>query len=783
MASIDLLCIINEERKKFGLRDSDFHRYRTHCTQKLKTLRKSTGVQQAYNPKTKQLVKKSLADKNSLEGINDVETLKYLLINVFQVEQAWASSRELKEEVQSILKKKDTSSAQQTGQKSAQTNSRGRTGASRVRHHSNNRLTKAIHHSDRLLAQCRSSTALSIRTLAQVHVHRLYMRGLLDFELARWDASMDHFALSSVILKALANSTHQADHKKRAIFDELMDELAPMIRYCAYKNGANALDMDTFCEERVAQNTNIGEKLVDKDWPEIYNLIESSKQISPPTIELKWISKTIPIRNPELVDLITSLQKADQALLANLKGSLGAPPVSIDPSQSAHLNKKQKRQIFLQSKHPKMAQKNFISPTAAFDQALSTYVDVETHLQALIESNNRALELNSTIQRFDQQSPILATIHSIVGFRLLSTRVNRDVELVHKLEKKLATQESRVVDRITKSPKSYQQINQLVLLSSTRAQPPSSKSVANTSQKSSHETDHVRTLLIKRRQAKVFPSLLKLFDDIIFNLDRIKQLKLIEDDHELSVKIECKVSFFKTYRCLIQSKSYLLVDKFLESYVLQQKANFYLRQAKMNIEEVEEQEYDEDDVVDKKREEIQDLNEGFLRFERGELEAVSEEVQERLRKQILDEWWKSDRTDARGAKRVEGEAPEDSLARLGQLEKLSLVDDDRRDDGRGTEAGKTAPQVFDLAFNYVTQFDWARLDPHASHLGPSARPSKTQHTSRHTPFPSSAAATAAPSASTLVPTSQDHPHSQDPAQSPPAPAKKSGGLWGFFTRS
>ncbi|PLW25027.1 hypothetical protein PCANC_27340, partial [Puccinia coronata f. sp. avenae] len=705
MASIDLLCIINEERKKFGLRDSDFHRYRTHCTQKLKTLRKSTGVQQAYNPKTKQLVKKSLADKNSLEGINDVETLKYLLINVFQVEQAWASSRELKEEVQSILKKKDTSSAQQTGQKSAQTNSRGRTGASRVRHHSNNRLTKAIHHSDRLLAQCRSSTALSIRTLAQVHVHRLYMRGLLDFELARWDASMDHFALSSVILKALANSTHQADHKKRAIFDELMDELAPMIRYCAYKNGANALDMDTFCEERVAQNTNIGEKLVDKDWPEIYNLIESSKQISPPTIELKWISKTIPIRNPELVDLITSLQKADQALLANLKGSLGAPPVSIDPSQSAHLNKKQKRQIFLQSKHPKMAQKNFISPTAAFDQALSTYVDVETHLQALIESNNRALELNSTIQRFDQQSPILATIHSIVGFRLLSTRVNRDVELVHKLEKKLATQESRVVDRITKSPKSYQQINQLVLLSSSRAQPPSSKSVANTSR------NHLMKLIM------------------------IKQLKLIEDDHELSVKIECKVSFFKTYRCLIQSKSYLLVDKFLESYVLQQKANFYLRQAKMNIEEVEEQEYDEDDVVDKKREEIQDLNEGFLRFERGELEAVSEEVQERLRKQILDEWWKSDRTDARGAKRVEGEAPEDSLARLGQLEKLSLVDDDRRDDGRGTEAGKTAPQVFDLAFNYVTQFDWARLDPHASHLGPSARPSKTQHTSRHTPFP------------------------------------------------
>lgn len=764
MASIDLLCIVNEERKKYGLMDYDYHRYRTHCTKKLRNLRKSTGLQQVYNHKTKQLVGKRSVDSMA-EGISD-NNLKYFLVNLFQVEHAWASSRELKEQIQSILKNAANRSTQQAQQKSEQPNSRPRTGVTRVRHHSNNRLSKAIQLSDRFLALCHSSESLSIRTLAQVHVHRLYMRGLLDFELARWESTLDHFALSCVILQALGNSTDQTDHKKRAIFEESIDELAPMIRYCAYKTGSNAPEIEKFCQERLDQNQ-MGDKLVEKDWPEIKSLVESSKQIVQQTIELKWIDKVIPIRNPELVDLITSLQKADRVLLSTLKCGTHEPSVSADESRPGNSNKKRKRQEFLQAKNPKMNEKNFISATAAFDQALSTYVNVETHMQALVESNNRALELNSTTQRFDQQSTILAVIHSVVGFRLLSTRVNRDVGLVHKLEKKLLKQESRVNDRIRKNPKNYRQINRLVLASSPHRQP-ASKVQSHPNQPSSnhtYETNHIKALLIKRRQAKMFPSLLKLFDDILFNLERIKQLKMIEDEHEHYAKIECKVSFFKAYRSLIQSKSYLLVEKFLESYVLQQKSNFYLRQTRMNIEEVEEL---EDDGIDEPAKEMHDLNEQFMRFERGDLSAICEDVQERLRKQIIDEWWRSDGSKA-GEKGVGGQTI-NSLAQT-KLAQLSLGDDDTN--GRAT--GKTTPQVFDLAFNYVTQFDWNRLDPTASHV-PSPRSSKIQQTSEAVPPPSSSAATR--STSHIIPASHAQPQDQDPP-----PSKKSGGLWGFFSRS
>ncbi|WAR63537.1 hypothetical protein PtB15_17B137 [Puccinia triticina] len=754
MANVDLLCIVNEERKKFGLRDSDFHRYRIHCTHKLKTLRKSTGLQQSYNPKTKQFIKRSA---ESLDGTNE-HNLKHFLINLFQVEHVWASSRELKEEVQSILKKH----AQQ------KTDQATRTGASRVRHHANNRLTKAIQHSDRFLDLCHSSNSFSIRTLAQVHVHRLYMRGLLEFELARWDTALDHFALSCVILKALASSTDQTDHKKRAIFDESSDELAPMIRYCAYKSGANALEIESFSEQRLEKNP-VGDKLAGKDWPEIESLVKSSRKIVQQTIELKWLDQLIPIRNPELVDLITSVQTADRVLLSNLKSS-PLEPTSPDQSQAEeHLSRKQKRQRFLQAKNPKMSQKNPISPTAAFDQALSTYVNVETALQALIESNNRALELNSTIQRFDQQSAVLATIHSIVGFRLLSTRVNRDLELVHKLEQKWRKVETKVDNRINGNPKNYHQINRLVL---AKHRQPTSKTVSNfnhqrPSSKYTYETDLIKSLLIQRRQAKIFPSLLKLFDDILFNLERIKQLKLIEDDHELGLKIESKISFFKAYRSLIQSKSWLIVEKFLESYVLQQKSNFYLRQTKMNLEEMnsEEEALDGENALSKR--EISDLNAEFFRFERVLLEAVSDEVQEHMRQEIANKWWKS--TNGKEEPQVvEGGA--EGLSRV-KLEKLSL-----NDVAEGA-SGKPAAQVFDLAFNYATQFEWDQLDPnpHSPHA------SKTQTASKPGPQSSSGTYITTAAAPQDPPAHISPPQDQEPGA--PAPAKKSGGLWSFFSRS
>ncbi|KAA1107462.1 hypothetical protein PGT21_014767 [Puccinia graminis f. sp. tritici] len=770
MANIDLLCIINEERKKFGLRDSDYHRYRIHCTHKLKTLRKSTGLQQTYNQKTKQFDKRPV---DSLGGTNDLN-LKYFLINLFQVEHAWASSRELKEQVQSILKKANQQKSDQSTTK---------TGASRVRHHANNRLTKAIQHSDRFLDLCHSSDSLSIRTLAQLHVHRLYMRGLLEFELARWDSALDHFGLSCQVLKALANSTvDQTEHKKRAIFDEASDELAPMIRYCAYKTDTNAaLEIDTFCQERLEKNP-IGDKLVGRDWQEIESLIESSKQIIQETIELKWLDQLIPIRNPELVELITSVQSADRVLLSNLNSS---PSNSADPSQSeGHLNKKQKRQKFLQTKNPKMNQR-VINPTAAFDQALSTYVNVESGLQTLIESNNRALELNSTIQRFDQQSMVLGTIHSIVGFRLLSTRVNRDLQLVQKLETKWHKLEPRVSRRIHRNPKNYHQINRLVLAKNKQSTPKTgSKFNHHRPSVHSYETELIKSLLIKRRQAKLFPSLLKLFDDILFNLERIKQLKVIEDDAELSLKIETKVSFFKAYRSLIQSKSYLLVEKFLESYVLQQKSNYYLRQTQMNLEETS-QEEEEEDMKSSDRH-ISDLNREFLKFDCKDLKAISSEVQGRMSREIEEEWWTSrqskKKTKKEDSTRVgeteEGEKEEDDGLGRTKLEKLRL------DEPQGQISGgpeKMETQVFDLAFNYVTQFDWHHLHPNPSSTRASI--STTQQTVKSGSLLPASSATGLASSPASQPARVDSSHTLEPESPPPPPPKKSGGLWSFFSRS
>jgi hypothetical protein len=109
--------------------------------------------------------------------------------------------------------------------------------------------------------------------------------------------------------------------------------------------------------------------------------------------------------------------------------------------------------------------------------------------------------------------------------------------------------EPRVARRIHRNPKNYHQINRLVLAKNKQSTSKTgSKFNHHRPSVHSYETELIKSLLIKRRQAKLFPSLLKLFDDILFNLERIKQLKVIEDDAELSLKIETKVSFFKAYR-------------------------------------------------------------------------------------------------------------------------------------------------------------------------------------------------------------------------------------------
>lgn len=787
MTSIDFICIVNQERKRFGLRDSDFHKYRIHCTKKLKLLRKSTGLQQ-IDPKTQKFQRRSLEETHQtlLDYHHDDPSkqpndsyLKVFLIELFQVEHSWASSRELRKELQSILKSTHRSSADQTP-------AHRHKSLSKLRHHSNQRLSKAIKHSDQLIQLCHSFGSLSIQSLAQVLVHKLYMKSLLELELDRWDSALDHLSIASVLLQSLANSIDQSAHKKRAIFYELMDEVTPMIRYCAYKSDENliTIDLEGFCLDRVARIGGIAKNLSHNDQVamEMERFVETSRSIVHETIDFKWIDdQLIPIRSPELIDIITSVQKADQILLSQL----GAINTTGPPSSSSKSNRvsqrsarKQRRQRFLQDKNPKSNEAGHPRITiGGFGRALSIYVEAETSLKALIEANDRSLESNSTIQRFDQQSHTLSKIYSIVGFRLLSTRVKRDLELVKRLERQLIKRELGVEDRIRKNMTNYRLIDRLVKRSLTSSAtitsnvPHQSLDLhrqdyhhSNTNpahldhRRSAQQTDQIKSLLIKRRQAKIFPSLLKLMDDILFNLERIKQLKLIEEDQILGLKIDCKVSLFKAYRSLIQSKSYLLIDKYLESYGLQQKSTFYVRQTKMILEEIDEDDRMEVEVeggdgskIDVLQDRI-DLSLEFLKFDdedRARLGSVDDRAQDRLKAQIVDRWWNSSSSSSSWVDPLSGSSS--------QLESLTLADRRGSREPEPAAVGRPSapPQVvFDLAFNYLTQFD------------------SNNHSQQPVVVPSSSSIT---TTTTLIPTGS--------TDEPEPPPKSSGrGFWSFFGR-
>ncbi|POV97145.1 hypothetical protein PSTT_15243 [Puccinia striiformis] len=671
----DLLSIINQERKKFGIRDSDYHRYRVHCTHKLKTLRRSKTT-----------------------TTNDQ---KDLLITLFQVEHAWASSRELKEQVQSIILKHSD-----------------KTGASRVRKHANSRLTKAIHHADRFF---KNTNPLSIQSLAQVHVHRLYMKGLLDFELNRHNSALDHFSISCVILRALGNSIDN-DHIKRAIFNEFIDELAPIIRFCSYKinDSTTVLDIESFSQDRFdANSVKVNQILGDQSYTPICEFIESSKSIVHELIELRWLDKLIPIRNPELIEIVSNVQKADQVLLSRLTQS------PTDDDERVLKEELTKRQRFIQTKHPKTSS---TSPSKAYDRALTSYENAESMVQKLVEFNTRAAELNSTIHRFDHQSIILTQIHNIVGFRLLSTRIQRDLILIKKLENTLINHDRKIEARINnkKLIKNYQLIDKLIT-------------------NKPNQKINIKTLLINRRKVKVYPSLLKLIEHILYNLEMLKALKLVEDDQELTIKIDCKVSFFKAYKCLIQSKSYLLIDKFLESYSLQEKSKFYVRQTRLNLDQLS------PPLNEQEEEGTGDLNESFLKFESDLLGLIGPETQESLKLEIIEEWWKS-----------KGHAEDEENGAI-NLKTLSLTDQQ----GLTYTKGSTH-QVYDLAFNYLTQFDWTNLDPNSSSTSSTTA---TDRVFKTQPNLHASTVQAAETSSAAQPRDDD------------TPVKKSTGLWSFFSRS
>ncbi|EGG01764.1 uncharacterized protein MELLADRAFT_117696 [Melampsora larici-populina 98AG31] len=718
VGSVELLRLVTEERKSFGVKQLDYHRYHAHCAKKLHAMRRAGGIQQIN--KNKKFLKKTL--KPPFISSQNLK-LQHILVVLFEAERCWAASRELKQTVTSLQTKRTV-----TGLASASSNTQTRkTGLSKLRSHARTRLSRAVKHASSLLS-FNTLVPFETHSLIEVHVYNLHLQGLLAFDLGKWTTGLDCLSLAVTLLKALSKHAHGSRHKDVALFQEWSDNTLPLVRYCAYKLEISTLtDIETFSEERT-EGCELGPKLLGEHW-EVINIFiaDSQKTETSDSISLSWRGQSIPSRSLDLVEIVLQVQDATQ----KLKEALSSPtkPSKISHPKDVKVSKPSTGPGCVKST------KSVGSRSRAFDAALLVYTDTEESIQTLVKASQRALESNESFQHSNDQHISLTLNHSVIAFRLLSTRFQRDLDLLEGLKTKLKRRELKVERRL--SSKSGHQTFQLIdaLVSNEKNQKPTNKK----------EMQNIRRKMMNRQRANIYPSLLKLYDSILLDLEKMRQLTIIDDDDSLASMVDCRLAFYQAHRCLIQSRSYHLIEKFPESFALHQKSILYLRESERALREA-----DVDEDIEDQEEELISL------ITNPEDISALTQIQEETKREILRDWYEDCQSDHHPIlHELEAEIKLGMLSLSGESPDLQFT--------QPTPGNKPDQPALDVAYNYVIDFPLDQLAIKASLKQP-------DHSNSQRAFISAAAIP-----SDAIPTSHEE-------VVVPAETKKSGGgLWSFFT--
>ncbi|KAG6814403.1 hypothetical protein H0H92_007406 [Tricholoma furcatifolium] len=363
IVSFAALQLANEQRSAYGLRYNDFTRYRKHCANRTHRLRSTLKMTHGKGREFKKL------PPLSTDTIKDL----HLQLLLLEAERAWAFSQDL---------------SAQALQPSNEDH------ASTLRHSSTGRFRRAIHWATQLLSHAQALHAagrLSAEHLLQAVVYTLVLNG--RFLRARDDFSeaLDQLGVARGLLDVLSDKA--ATSRAQALYVLFEDEIGPEIRYCAHEMGRErAYDVDAIVKE-VSQSRR--EELVPGCDALTAGLGKegSSDEGRKRLAELIWEGKPVPVRNPELVDVLLKVQEAE----ARLDGD----------------------------KKEKSSKKG----VAAYDAILLALSDAEEVSRKLVEAQQLSGSASSGAARAPGGRDI-QFVHSFIVYQLLSKRIQRDLLLV-----------------------------------------------------------------------------------------------------------------------------------------------------------------------------------------------------------------------------------------------------------------------------------------------------------------------------------------------------------------
>ncbi|KAF9229765.1 hypothetical protein BS17DRAFT_771880 [Gyrodon lividus] len=383
--SFQALQLANEQRSAYGLRYNDFPRYRKHCANRTHRLRSTLKMTHGKGRDFKKLP--PLTVEVAKDG--------HLQLLLFEAERAWAYSQDLV--AQSLLPANEPQSGS-------------------LRHSATGRFRRAVHWSTQLLSHCQSlyaSSRLTPSSLIQATVYALILNGRFLRYRDDFEDALIQLSVARSLLDQLAERAGTS--RDQALATLFSDEIGPEIRYCAHELGREkAYDIDAIVKELAGKHQG---EIVERCEGLIKAFKEegagAGKGEGKKKLEtLMWEGQPVPVRNPELVDVLLKVQEAEKKIV--IPRDIGETGAADD-----------------EGKHKGKSEKGIGSKkgVAAYDAILLALSDAEDVARKLMEAQESTRSTSTSAAG----SRDVQFVHAYIVYQLLSRRIQRDLLLVSTL--------------------------------------------------------------------------------------------------------------------------------------------------------------------------------------------------------------------------------------------------------------------------------------------------------------------------------------------------------------
>jgi signal recognition particle subunit SRP68 len=190
--------------------------------------------------------------------------------------------------------------------------------ASSLRHSATGRFRRAVNWSTQLLSLCQSlhaSSRLSVDSLLQITVYTLILNGRFLRYRDEFEDGLLQLSVARNLLDELADRA--SNSRDQALATLFADDIGAEIRYCAHELGrSKAYDVDGIVKELASKHRNKIVEGCDILVAQLKREGETSgkEEVRKKLDTLVWEDQPVPVRNPELVDVLLKVQEAETRL-------------------------------------------------------------------------------------------------------------------------------------------------------------------------------------------------------------------------------------------------------------------------------------------------------------------------------------------------------------------------------------------------------------------------------------------------------------------------------------